>query len=230
VQASDARRELIHFVRSARNEMLGLALRRGLTAYRPVYRTTVEQWTDDYSGETLEFYANVRELGRYSMLTGYVRFMGGHPEILDVGCGVGLFRERLDTFDFARYVGVDPAPTAVERAKALSDERTSFVVGEGVPPELGTFDVVVANEVLYLAADPSRLIDEVVAAIKPGGSLLTSNWRHATEVGLYRLLDERLELVDAALLKNDTPRALWPQRPRRPRRGFRVCWYRKPAE
>ena len=193
VPRRDVRHELVHLARNARNELRGLAVRRGLSDYRPVWRTTVEQWTNDYAGESLEYYANIRELSRYSLLVGYLGFIRGRPEILDVGCGVGLFRRRLERLEFARYVGVDPAPTAIERARDLEDERTSFVVGEGVPTELGTFDVVVANEVLYLAADPETIIDQVVAAIRPGGSLLTSNWRHATETGLYRLLDERLE-------------------------------------
>jgi hypothetical protein len=54
--------------------------------------------------------------------------------------------------------------------------------------------------------------------VTPGGHFLTSNVRHPGDVGLYRLLSQRLELVDAVDLANDTDRG---------RRRRRVAAYRR---
>lgn len=195
-------------------------LRRGWLRYR-TEPWTADEWRVGYTSGHLDYFGGMDELPRYSLLIGYLIFLGGTPEILDVGCGQGLLRARLDGFGFRRYVGIDPAPAAIEQAAVLADERTEFSVGDVTDTRisLGTFDVVVCNEVLSVAADPVAVLDRVRTVLRPGGHLLTSTWRHPGDDQLLRLVDERFTAVDAVDARNPAnPIAL---------HGWRVSCHRR---
>ena len=79
-------------------------------------------------------------------------------DLLDVGCGAGLFAEPLARLG-ADVVGLDPAPAAIEAARAHAEEtgaRLAYRVGtvEELAAEPRRFDVVSAMEVVEHAADP----------------------------------------------------------------------------
>lgn len=182
---------------------------------------TAEAWAHGYGSGQLDYFAGIDELPRYSLLLGYLGFLGGEPEVLDVGCGPGLLRRRMGGLPVARYVGIDPTPAAIEAAADLADDRTAFVVGDVTDPalDLGRFDVVVCNEVLSVAEDPAAVLDRVAALLRPGGHVLTSTWRHPGDDALVRLLDDRFRPVDVAYAQN----------PANPiaRRGWRVTCHRR---
>jgi len=181
-----------------------VGVRAGLLPYRRPYELQTSVWDRDYGRGKLDFYGDLDELARYSILVGYVKFLGRGQSILDVGCGVGLLRERLEGVEFGRYLGIDPSAAAIESAGHLADDRTSFAVAEASVAELGQFDVVVCNEVLYVVPDTEALLDQIHQLVRPGGHLLTSIWRHSGDVALHRWLDSRFELADAVELRSLT--------------------------
>ena len=197
----------------------GIGVRLGVSPYQPIDRSSIEHWGNEFEAGEFDYFGNVRQLARYSVLVGYIRQLGPTASILDVGCGAGVLAERLGDTPYERYLGIDPVPQAIEQAARLVDERTRFEVVERPARELGEFNVVVCNEVLYGVPDPERLIDDVHATLAPGGSMLASIWRHPTEVGLYRMLDARFELIDAVVARNLTDDTGDP--------GWRVSWHRR---
>jgi 2-polyprenyl-6-hydroxyphenyl methylase/3-demethylubiquinone-9 3-methyltransferase len=99
-------------------------------------------------------------------------------DLLDVGCGAGLFAEPLARLG-ADVVGVDPAPAAIEAARRHAEEtaaRLTYRIGtvEDLGDEPRRFDVVSAMEVIEHAADPKQFIAAAASLIKPGGLLLAS--------------------------------------------------------
>lgn len=204
---------------AARRRATALAIRAGLAPYRPVDRASIADWDGEYARGELEYYADLRQLGRYSLLLGYIRHIGA-SSVVDIGCGAGVLADRARDLRFDRWVGVDPSPSAVDQAReALSDDsRCSFEVGDRPREGFGAFDVVIFNEVIYLVPDPAGTLDAVAGELHPGAHVLTSIWRHASERGLYRLLDERFELVDAVVARNAVDE--------RSDRGWRVAWHR----
>ena len=108
---------------------------------------------------------------------------------------------------------------AIAQAAHLADDRTSFEVVDQPSRALGYFDVVVCNEVLYGVPDPEGMLDDIHGLLPAGGNLLTSIWRHPTDVGLRRMLDARFELVDAVSARNLTDET--------GDHGWRVSWYRR---
>ncbi|MCW2986143.1 MAG: class SAM-dependent methyltransferase [Conexibacter sp.] len=181
-----------------------LGVRAGVLPYRKRWVLSSEDWDREYGGGVLDYYGDLRELARYSVLVGYIRNHPGTPSILDVGCGVGLLRERLPDGEVGRYVGIDPSAVAIEQAQGRGWRDAEFVVGATPETELGTFDVIVANEVLYYVDDLAFLLGRLEALLAPGGLLVTSIVRHPGDVSLDRALDERFEQRDAVVVRSET--------------------------
>lgn len=195
----------------------GWGRRLGLLPHRPE-RWTTEQWTAAYGAGQLRYYAELEELARYSVIIGYIAWAAGAnpgrpPTLLDVGCGTGLLRERLEGVAFSSYVGIDLSDTAIERAASVGHDRSRFVVGDATALDLGRFDVVVLNEVLYYAPDPGALLRRVEGALAPGGVLVVSMWRHPGDRSLWREVDRALPTLDRVHLRNPSnrinPRGWW---------------------
>jgi 2-polyprenyl-3-methyl-5-hydroxy-6-metoxy-1,4-benzoquinol methylase len=166
---------------------------------------TAAQWTREYETGFWDYLGGISQVARYSLLAGYCEQLD-HDSILDVGCGAGIFRARLGHVDFQRYVGIDPVTAAVEQASRLADSRTTFLIGDVYLPQLEQFDIVVCNEVLYYLQQTARQLDRIRDLVRPGGHMLTSIIRHPGDVGLYRLIAERFELIDTVELTNQAAR------------------------
>jgi 2-polyprenyl-6-hydroxyphenyl methylase/3-demethylubiquinone-9 3-methyltransferase len=179
--------------------------RAGVLPYEPE-RWTTDQWTDAYRAGTLDYYGRLDELARYSVIVGYVGWFATTcrrpPSVLDIGCGVGLLRSRLESVPFSHYVGVDLSETAIHAANARAHTRSRFVAGDFSSLDLGRFDVVVLNEVLYYAADAAAFLDRVGSALESEGILLVSMWRHPGDRSLWRALDSAFALVDRVEVRN----------------------------
>lgn len=182
----------------------GLAVQAGWAEYRPVAFDPVDDWDTHYGAGDLDHYKNLAEISRYSLLLGYLTFFGDSPSVLDVGCGAGILVERTRGLGWSRYLGIDPSSAAIEQADRLSDDATTFRVAESPTPDLGQFDFVVCNEMLYCVPDAARLLDTIPAVLKPGGHLLTSIWHHPGDTALHKMLGRRFRLVDAVDVKNVT--------------------------
>jgi SAM-dependent methyltransferase len=190
----------------------------GAMSYRPRVRSD-QEWHEKYAEGTWDFMGEIYELARYSILIGYLGFFGNKPDVLDLGCGKGLFRERLPSEAFGSYTGVDPAASAIEEAYRLTDERTRFLVGDQRTEGLGSFDVVVCNEVFSVVPSAAEALDFVIERLPPGGLCLTSIWHHPGDKQLWRLINSRLELIDR----------VWVTNPSHPRgsRGWWVACHRR---
>lgn len=103
-------------------------------------------------------------------------------DLLDLGAGAGIVPE-MDFRGMARRVcGVDPDPRVVANPH-LDDGREG--VGESIPYDDESFDVVVADNVLEHLERPLEVFREVRRVLKPGGVFLakTPNRWHYVAVG-----------------------------------------------
>jgi 2-polyprenyl-6-hydroxyphenyl methylase / 3-demethylubiquinone-9 3-methyltransferase len=99
-------------------------------------------------------------------------------DLLDIGCGAGLFAEPLARLG-ADVIGVDPAPATIEVARRHAEEtgaKLTYRLGaaEELEAEPRRFDVVSAMEVIEHVADPARFVAAAASLIKPGGLFLAS--------------------------------------------------------
>ena len=84
--------------------------------------------------------------------------------VLDFGCGEGFLLERLEGagIRFPSYHGVDVRPEAIETAKVRHPHQ-SFSTGDilCLPQQPGSFDLVLACQVLEHVPDPARLLQRL---------------------------------------------------------------------
>ena len=131
-----------------------------------------------------------------------IRFdaLNGHSRALDVGCAVGGSSfEFARTFD--EVIGIDYSDTFIMAARTLAREgqiaysvretghltkaliahrpegphgRIQFEQGdaENLRPGLGTFDVVLAANLLCRLSDPRRFLERVGNLVRPSGQLI----------------------------------------------------------
>jgi SAM-dependent methyltransferase len=127
------------------------------------------------------------------------RFAPERPRLLDVGCGTGHTSASLRRF--GPVIGVDLGAAALVRARARGLPVARARAGAlPVPP--GSFDVVVALDVLEHLEDDGAAAREIFAALAPGGLLLAtvpayaSLWSRHDEALGHRRRYRRRELAD----------------------------------
>ncbi|MCU1368934.1 MAG: methyltransferase [Ilumatobacteraceae bacterium] len=147
-------------------------------------------------------------------------------DILDYGCGSGLFSIQLALASAPRTVhGVDLSPYKVAQGRAAADRAAARVdldvVEPGWQPPPSSYDAVVMCDVLYLMA-PAEIERSVAAAarsLRPGGTLVIKEivarprWKHRV-AGLQELLSVHIfrwtQGVSFNLLPLDAARSALP--------------------
>jgi len=114
--------------------------------------------------------------------------------VLDVGCGSGMFAERL--IDNGMLVdGLDASDPLLAIARRIAP-RAQFRQGdmEMLPYDARTFDVVTAINSLLYAADPQQALWEMRRVAKPGGQVFIATWgqRERCEAAEYLYALEQL--------------------------------------
>lgn len=97
--------------------------------------------------------------------------------VLDLGAGAGQLRQMDFSRQAARVCGIDP-DEAVLRNPHLHEAKVGL--GEEIPYDDESFDLVFADNVLEHLEDPLAVFREVWRVLKPGGLFLakTPNRRH----------------------------------------------------
>jgi ubiquinone/menaquinone biosynthesis C-methylase UbiE len=102
---------------------------------------------------------------------------GEHVVDLGSGSGMDSFIAALKVGASGRVVGIDMTDRQLEKATRLAETtglenvayRKAYIEETGLPAE--SFDCVISNGVINLAADKSRVFQEVARLLKRGGRL-----------------------------------------------------------
>lgn len=118
---------------------------------------------------------------------GWYKWMFDHfnfsqnPRILELGCGLGsLWAENQarvhGTWDITLSDFSKPMLDKTRQNLKEADHLFNFqqIDSQKIPYPDDTFDVVIANHMLYLVPDIKRALEEMARVIKPGGVLVTS--------------------------------------------------------
>ena len=144
-------------------------------------------------------------LARYA----FARRYAGGKKVLDAGCGAGYGTAELAQ-EADHVTGLDLASEALDYARANYPlENVTFTAGSCValPFLSGSFDLVVAFEVIEHLEDPIAFIAESARVLKPGGLFIVSTpnkryyaeSRAATGPNLYHQHEFELHEFQTAL-------------------------------
>lgn len=108
-------------------------------------------------------------------------------DVLDVGCGMGELAERVAKELGARVQALDISERMVDLTRARG---VDVVVGDvqQLPHADDSFDVVVANWVLYHVPDVDRGVRELARVLRPGGRLIAATVGPDHMAELWQLL------------------------------------------
>jgi SAM-dependent methyltransferase len=94
--------------------------------------------------------------------------------LLEIGCGPAtLWRENRDRIDSSWSITLlDFSPGMIDAARGVLGEWAEYVVGDAgeLPFPDESFDVVLANHMLYHVADRSKAFTEIRRVLVPGGT------------------------------------------------------------
>ena len=90
--------------------------------------------------------------------------------ILENGCGIGMYVEKLSSFG-GNVIGLEyDFPRAVDARNR--SEHILNAAGENLPFNDGEFDLILSHEVLEHVQDDKAAVAEMVRALKPGGRIV----------------------------------------------------------
>lgn len=123
----------------------------------------------------------------------------GARRVLDLGCASGAFGEALRARG-ATVVGVERDPAYAARARARLDEVVEADLETLDPAPLGTFDVLVAGDVLEHLVDPWAVLRRFATIVEPGGTVVISlpsvrHWESMYAIALQGRFPRRNEGV-----------------------------------
>jgi arsenite methyltransferase len=109
----------------------------------------------------------------------------GEERVIEIGCGTGAIgRLMAGAIAFGEYVGTDPSPALIERARAHPDNvaamRFECADGGEQPFADDEFDVAVLHRVLSHVPDQESVVREAVRLLKPGGWLAVCDGDYST--------------------------------------------------
>lgn len=111
--------------------------------------------------------------------------------VLVVGCGTGLFWAHVpaDEVGHVDLTVTDLSPSMVDATMGVAHGVVGSLQGraanvEELPFDDASFDLVLANHMLYHAPDPTSAVREIVRVLRPGGVLAasTNGSRHLAEL------------------------------------------------
>ena len=114
------------------------------------------------------------QLGKYLRLLPH---LPGEGRVLDVGCGTGLFLERLGKG--CEAVGLDLSPGMLRRARKRNP-GVPLILGdaEHLPFRAGSFSAVFSFTVLQNLPHPLLALREMARVVRAGGKVVVSTLRH----------------------------------------------------
>lgn len=97
--------------------------------------------------------------------------IGTGGDLLDIGCGTGLFIRRYIKFG-GTVTGIDISSGMIRRAKPIFPEAR-FLVGnaEFVPFQENTFDAISSLLAFSYLTRPSQTLEDCLRVLRPGGRL-----------------------------------------------------------
>ena len=170
------------------------------------------RWNRQYKKGRWEYLKNNVEAPRYAkILESIKQDATAQPSVLDLGCGEGVLRLRLENETIGYFLGVDFSKVSIKTATKYNFKNSDFQVSDlhyYKPPQ--EFDVIVFNEAFYYINDNVRakVLNRILGKLKHGGILINSIYKEG--VGCWEYFDiPELEQLDFSKVTSKKESTYW---------------------
>ena len=190
-------------VTRARVYLCRTGMERSLEDHDHVARELAEQYADSTrlaARQQIYRYAGTGGTSWHRWIFDHFDLPRGAPaRILELGCGnAELWRQNLDRIPARWDITIsDLSPGMLRDAiRGLGDRSQRFHIAridaQRVPFDAGSFDLVVANHMLYHVPDRARACREIRGILKPAGRFLAATNSQDHMLELHKLIDRHL--------------------------------------
>ncbi|HUZ21441.1 MAG TPA: class I SAM-dependent methyltransferase [Acidimicrobiales bacterium] len=125
----------------------------------------------------------------------------GARRVLDIGCAAGRLGASIRNRQPCEVIGIERASSvAAHASRVLDDVLVGDLEGDVLDQLTGTFDAIVAPDVLNRLHDPWIVVERLVARLSPGGVLVVSLANLANLGVVANLLNGRFDYREAGIL------------------------------
>lgn len=123
----------------------------------------------------------------------------GDERVLDMGCGYGAYYQRLsERYPDLSYFGVDLSEGMLRQHGAYGSGRLALAEATELPFADGSFDVVMANHMLYHIPNLDVAMREIKRVLKPDGVLMATTHSIQTMPELRMLIRRAIIILTRA--------------------------------
>lgn len=171
------------------------------------------RWNKQYRNGRWESLKSDKEAHRYYQIIDFMKKYGPkNPSILDLGCGDGVLRERMEGFDFDTFKGIDFSTVSIAKAKAKNLLKSEFDAQDIIhfKPEQ-SYDIIVFNEVFYYIPDSekNRVLTLISNHLNQGGIIITSIFRKVNGSWPYFKENPNLKEIDYQTVTTSEENTYW---------------------
>jgi len=145
-------------------------------------------WDYEYSHGQWDFLRN-KEMQRIRAAKELLKKNVQNGNILEVGCGAGVFFKNILDINFGFYEGIDVSKVAIN--KIIKTENSIFFNAdmERHIPQNAPFSVIIFNEVLYYSKNPLKLLLKYRGFQKKNGVFLIGMYNTPTSNHIWNEID-----------------------------------------
>jgi 2-polyprenyl-6-hydroxyphenyl methylase/3-demethylubiquinone-9 3-methyltransferase len=167
-----------------------------------------DKWENQYCRGQWTYLNDIKELSRYSIISGYCNHIHPVGRILDVGCGEGILLEHLCSERAEHYTGIDISTEAIRAARERQSGKARFIVADTMKFELEeNFDIIVFNECLYYYEDPRKVLNKYAGMLGPGGIIVVSLYTSPRTRRIWKMLKSDFIAEDETRIANNSGNA-----------------------
>ena len=170
-----------------------------------LYPSDQASWDSQYVRGAWDHMKDLNQLGRYSIIVGYLKMLKPGGSILDIGCGDGLVLEQLDSNDYSKYVGFDISAEAIRRVLKKAGENVEFIRNDMQTYDTSeVFDVIIFNESLYYVGDSKILgiLQKYKHYLKEDGISIISIFQHRRSNNIWKVANSVFTPIDGTKIIN----------------------------
>lgn len=155
---------------------------------RKVLRNNQDRWNYKYAKGDWEGLKNPELNNRLLPAIEFLKTLKPKAEVLEIGCGEGVFQQMLGNENYQYFEGTDISDWAIQQAQQFADDKTFFWTGdmEVYQPCKEKYDAVVITDSVYYSKKPLQLLQRYENYLKLDGIFIITmnNYKHSERVWL----------------------------------------------